>query len=46
MVFFKTNNPTKKQVKEYKRSLQEITKYSMDDSKIKYVRSDLKEKIT
>ena len=42
---FKTNNPTKKQVKKYKRSLQEITKYPMDDSKIKYVRSDLMEKI-
>ena len=42
---FKTNNPTKKQVKEYKRSLQEITKDSMDDSKIKYVCGDLMEKI-
>ena len=42
---FKTNNPTKKQVKEYKSSLQEITKDSMDDSKIKYLHSDLMEKI-
>ena len=38
---FNTNNPTKEQVKEYKRSLQEITKDSVDDSKIKYVLSDL-----
>ena len=42
---FNTNNPKKEQVKKYKRSLQEITKDSMYDSKIKYVRSDLMEKI-
>ena len=42
---YETKNPTKKQVKEYKRSLQEITKDSMYDSKFKYVRSDLIEKI-
>ena len=42
---FNTNNPTKVQAKEYKCSLQEITKDSMYDSKIKYVRSDLMEKI-
>ena len=35
---FNTNNPTEEQVKKYKRYLQEITKDSMDDSKIKYVR--------
>ena len=39
------NNPTKVQVKEYKRSLQEIIKDSMDHSKIKCVHSDLMEKI-
>ena len=42
---YKTNNPTEKQVKEYKRSLQEITKDSMDDSKFKYVHNDPMEKI-
>ena len=42
---FNTNNPTKEQVKKYKRSLQEITKDPMYDFKIKYVRSDLMEKI-
>ena len=42
---YETKKPTKKQVKEYKRSLQEITKDSMYDSKFKYVRSDLIEKI-
>ena len=42
---FETNNPTEEQVKEYKHSLQEITKDSMYDSKIKYVHSDLMEKI-
>ena len=41
---FETKNPTKKQLKEYKRSLQEITKDSMNDFKIKYVCSDLMEK--
>ena len=42
---FETNNPTEEQVKEYKHSLQEIIKDSMYDSKIKYVHSDLMEKI-
>ena len=42
---YKTNNPTVKQVKEYKCYLQEITKDSMDDSKFKYVRNDLMKKI-
>ena len=42
---FNTNNPKKEQVKKYKRSLQEITKDPMYDSKIKYVCSDLMEKI-
>ena len=42
---FNTNNPKKEQVKKYKRSLQELTKDPMYDSKIKYVCSDLIEKI-
>ena len=42
---FNTNNPTKSQVKNHKRSLQEITKDSVDDSKIKYAHSDPMEKI-
>ena len=42
---FNTNNPKKVQVKEYKRYLQQITKDSIYDSKIKYVRSGLLEKI-
>ena len=42
---FNTNNTALKQVKKYKRFLQEITKDSMDDSRIKYVRSELMEKI-
>ena len=42
---FNTDNPKKEQVKKYKRSLQEITKDPMYDSKIKYVCSDLMEKI-
>ena len=42
---FETNNPTKEQIKRYKLSLREITNKSMDDSKSKYVRSDLMEKI-
>ena len=42
---FSTDKPTNKQIKEYKRSLQELTKCPMDDSKIKYVCSDLIERI-
>ena len=42
---FETNNPTEEQIKRYKISLLEITNKSMDDSKSKYVRSDLMEKI-
>ena len=42
---FSTDKPTNKQIKECKRSLQELTKCTMDDSKIKYVRSDLIERI-
>ena len=42
---FETNNPTKEQIKRYKLSLREITNKSMVDSKSKYVRSDLMEKI-
>ena len=42
---FSSDKPTNKQIKEYKRSLQELTKCPMDDSKIKYVRSDLIERI-
>ena len=42
---YETKNPTKKQVKEYKRSLQEITKDSMYDSKFTYVRNDLMKNI-
>ena len=42
---FETKKPTKAQTKKYKRSLQEITKDLTDDSRNKYVRSDLMEKI-
>ena len=42
---FSTDKPTSKQIKKYKRSLQELNKCPMDDSKIKYVCSDLIEKI-
>ena len=42
---YETKNPTKKQVKEYKHSLQETTKDSMYDSKFTYVRNDLMENI-
>ena len=42
---FIADKPTSKKIKEYKRSLQELTKCPMDDSKIKYVRSDLIEGI-
>ena len=42
---FSTDKPTNKQIKAYKRSLQKLTKCPMDDSKIKYVRSDLIERI-
>ena len=42
---FSTDEPTSKQIKEYKRSLQELTKSPRNDSKIKYVRSDLIERI-
>ena len=42
---YETKYSTKKQVKEYKRSLQEITKDSMYDSKFKYVCNDLMEEI-
>ena len=40
-----TKNPTKKQVRKYKRSQKEISKNSTDDSEIKYARNDLMEKI-
>ena len=42
---FETNNPTEEQIKRYKLSLREITNKSLDDSKSKYVRSDLMAKI-
>ena len=42
---FETKNPTKKQVRKYKRSQKEISKNSTDDSEIKYARNDLMEKI-
>ena len=42
---FSTDKPMDKQIKEYKHSLQELTKCPMDDSKIKYVRSVLIERI-
>ena len=42
---FETKNPTKKQVRKYKRSLKEISKKSTDDCKIKYARNGLMEKI-
>ena len=42
---FSTDKPMSKQIKEYKRSLQELTKCPMDDSEIKHVRSDLIERI-
>ena len=42
---FETDKPTEEQIKRYKLSLREITKDSTDDSKSKYVRSDLMEKI-
>ena len=42
---FSTDKPMSKQIKEYKRSLQELTKCPMDDSEIKYVCSDLIERI-
>ena len=45
MGIFSTNNLTKKQTKNYKCYLQEITKDAKDDSRNKYVRSDLMEKI-
>ena len=38
---FETKNPTKKQVRKYKRSQKEIRKKPTDDSKIEYVRNDL-----
>ena len=42
---YETKNPTEEQVRKYKRSLKEINKELTDDSKFKYVRSDLMEKI-
>ena len=42
---FETKNPTKKQVRKYKRFQKEISKKPTDDSKIKYARNDLMEKI-
>ena len=42
---FETTNPTKKQVRKDKHSQKEISKKRTDDSKIKYVRNDLMEKI-
>ena len=42
---FETKNPTKKQIRKYKRSQKDISKKSTDDSKIKYDRNDLMEKI-
>ena len=41
---FEITNPTKKQVRKYKRSQKEISKKATDDSKIKYARNDLMEK--
>ena len=38
---FSTDKPTSKQIKKYKRSLQKLTKYPMDNCKIMYVCSDL-----
>ena len=38
---FEIKNPTKKQVRKYKRSQKEISKKATDDSKIKYVRNDV-----
>ena len=40
---YETKNPTKEQVKKYKRSLKEISKEPTYDSKIKYVHSNLME---
>ena len=40
-----TRNPTEEQVRKYKRSQKEISRKSTDDSRTKYVRSDLMEKI-
>ena len=42
---FDTKNPTKEQKKKYIRTESEITKKPADDSKYKYARSDLIEKI-
>ena len=42
---YETKNLQKKKKKLYKRTEQEISKKSADDSKIKYVRSDLLGKI-
>ena len=40
---YETKNPTKEQVRKYKRSQKEISKEPTDDFKFKYARCDLKE---
>ena len=42
---FETKNPTKEQKKKYIKTESEITKKPADDSKYKYARSDLMEKV-
>ena len=42
---FEIKNPTRKQVRKYKRFQKEISRKPTDDSKIKYARNDLMEKI-
>ena len=43
---YETKYPTEEQKRKYLRTEEELTKQDTDDSKIKYVRSDLMEKIT
>ena len=42
---YETKDPTKKQIKKYERSQIKISRKPTDDSKIKYARNDLMEKI-